>query len=932
MSGRAVLAKQFPFVAAVFGIIIVGVYLLLYFQTEAWQMLVIAGIVVMTAALLTLAPVSVPRHSIPRIESWMMYLPLAACIGGELVLSGATLYNTACGVLLIIFLCGEVTLSRKWHVCLGTLGLYVIYIYFVNQVEPLPRLDITQSAASYFYPLVLAALVIPIPVWRIVRLFRTGTIRDRLLVASILLVLLPTGIVGAVSIVGSLWHGRQQVTNQLQSVATLKEAEIDTWVNELKSDMNNVLADRETKRNVIELLSETTDSMDRRVARNKVQDRLIQSLEQTEQFEELFLVDINGRTVISTNPARVGQYHSVQPYFRGGLQGFYVHPPVYSPALGLVSVVAASPALDKRGDVIGVLVSRVSPEMLNEIMLERTGLGATGETYLVDRHHILLTGARLPMQEFTDAYFVFSEGANSALDTNENGSGSYDNYRDERVTGVYRWLPELQVALLAEQHESEAYGSMYATLRIGVGVAIAAVLAAALLSMFFTQSIAARLASLADTATRIASGDPERTAEVGRADEIGTLAQAFNSMTSQLRALIGSLEERVQERTRALEQRALQLETSAQVGREITSILDIDDLLTRVVALIREAFGYYQVLVFLVDEDAGRLALKAGTGEVGRQLKREGFSLEIGPASLNGEAARNNEAIVCQDVSLEPRYQVIYQLPGTKSELVVPLRIGTRVIGTLDVQADEPNAFSQEDIVVIQSLGDQVSIAIENARLYQQSRELAMLEERTRLARELHDSVTQSLFSLDLHARAIATHLKRNPEKAEEQIRQLRQITQESLREMRSLIFALRPYSMSEQGLAAALGQLVARERRLNGPEIEFRAEGKQQLPTDMEVGLFRVAQEALRNAVRHADAQNITITLEIRGKHICLCVADDGQGFDPSSLPADRQAFGLVGMKERVDLLGGRLKIISKTGTGTQVEVDAPIRGQERL
>ena len=156
---------------------------------------------------------------------------------------------------------------------------------------------------------------------------------------------------------------------------------------------------------------------------------------------------------------------------------------MYSPALGLVSVVASSPIIDKHGQTIGVLVSRVNPDMLDQIMLERTGLGKTGETYLVDRHHSLLTGARLPMQEFASTYSVFSEGANSAVDTFENGSGSYLNYRDERVIGVFpAGYHHCSWPCWRSSRNPRAFGALYMTIRASASVGFAAVLAAALLS------------------------------------------------------------------------------------------------------------------------------------------------------------------------------------------------------------------------------------------------------------------------------------------------------------------------------------------------------------------------------------------------------------------------------------------------------------------
>jgi PAS domain S-box-containing protein len=399
-------------------------------------------------------------------------------------------------------------------------------------------------------------------------------------------------------------------------------------------------------------------------------------------------------------------------------------------------------------------------------------------------------------------------------------------------------------------------------------------------------------------------------------------AQLYEELQNQMEEQRCILAQQVAERTAELARRALQLETSAQVSREITSILDIDELLTRVVELIREAFGYYYVQIFLVDTGTNHLVLQAGSGEIGRQFKSQGKSLEISTGSLNGEVAQTNEALMVNDLSQEPRYLAEELLPDTMSELVIPLRIGGQVIGTLDVQSTELNAFGEGDLLVIQSLGDQVAIAIENACLYDRSRELAVLEERNRLARELHDSITQSLFSLDLHARAITTYLKRNPQQAEAQVQELRQITHDTLQEMHSLIFDLHPFSLEEIGLVPALRQQIERLRRPDGPEIVLHATGERRLSAEVEQGLFRIAQEALRNAVKHSGARLISVALTTEPERATLCVTDDGRGFDPQSRRFDRRAFGLVGMRERAELLDGDFEIVSQPGAGTQVKV----------
>jgi signal transduction histidine kinase len=400
-------------------------------------------------------------------------------------------------------------------------------------------------------------------------------------------------------------------------------------------------------------------------------------------------------------------------------------------------------------------------------------------------------------------------------------------------------------------------------------------------------------------------------------------ARLYEQLQERSEKLQHALEQEVAQRTSELAYRVLQLETSARVSREIASILNIDELLSRVVELVRDSFGYYHVHIYLLDPPAGRLLMRATTSTVKPQRAR----LSVGPGSLNGEVAQTNRALMINDISQEPRFLADEQLPNTRSELVVPLRVGERVVGTLDVQSELANAFREDDGVVIQSLGDQVAMAIENARLYEHDRELAVLKERHRLARELHDSVTQSLFSIDLHATAIAASLKRDPRRAEEQIEELRQITFETLQEMRSLILALRPAELESAGLAPALRQQIARLRQPDGPEITIHIEGERRLSLDVEQGLYRIAQEAIRNAVKHAGARRIETQLVMADSRVTLRVEDDGCGFDIACLPANHRTFGLIGMKERAELMDGQLDILSQPGQGTRVEVRVSVQ-----
>ena len=409
-------------------------------------------------------------------------------------------------------------------------------------------------------------------------------------------------------------------------------------------------------------------------------------------------------------------------------------------------------------------------------------------------------------------------------------------------------------------------------------------------------------------------------------------AQLYEALQDRSQELQRTLEQEVAQRTQELAHRALQMETSAKVSREVTAILDIDRLLSRVVELICQAFDYYSVQIFLVDAGTDQLVLRAASGEAGWRLRSDGLSLPIPGRSLNSTAVRRNEALLVNDVSREPRFWTTESLPNTRSELVIPLRVGQQVIGTLDVQMDRINAFREDDLLVHQSLGDQIAIAIENARLYDRSRELAILEERTRLARELHDSVTQSLFSVHCQAGAVATYLERDLARSRQELDELRRTAHEALQGMRALIFDLRPVSLKEAGLAAALRDQVEQLRRTGGPELLFEESGSCSLPLRVEEHLYHIAQEALRNAIKHSRAQRITVSLAVEPECVELCVADDGRGFDPQSLAADdRRSFGLIGLRERARLLNGSLDISSKPGEGTQVRVRVPILTEQQ-
>jgi signal transduction histidine kinase len=258
------------------------------------------------------------------------------------------------------------------------------------------------------------------------------------------------------------------------------------------------------------------------------------------------------------------------------------------------------------------------------------------------------------------------------------------------------------------------------------------------------------------------------------------------------------------------------------------------------------------------------------------------------------------------------------------SFLGVPIVARSGVIGAfyLTEKLGVPE-FDEDDEKVIVMLAAHAATTIENARLYERSRELSIVEERNRLARELHDSVSQKLFGLVLSAESAATLLDRDGEEARAELERLRDLAQEAMDELRSLVFELRPPNLESEGLAAALRKHVDVLRRVYRREIGVEVTGRPARAPELEREVFRIAQEALQNALRHADAARLEVDLEAVDGRLRLTVRDDGVGFDPQASGIRSRRLGLTSMEERAEAIGGTLAIESRVGEGTTVRLE---------
>jgi nitrate/nitrite-specific signal transduction histidine kinase len=220
---------------------------------------------------------------------------------------------------------------------------------------------------------------------------------------------------------------------------------------------------------------------------------------------------------------------------------------------------------------------------------------------------------------------------------------------------------------------------------------------------------------LTDVAQQISAGDLTVQAEVFAEDEVGILATTFNAMTRQLRETLEALEQRVADRTRALE-------TSAEVGRRLSTILDQDELVREVVEQVQSAFDYYHAHIYLYDENKKNLLMVGGTGEAGQTMLTQGHSIVKG-RGLVGRAGETNMPVLVPDVSQAEGWLPNPLLPDTKSEVAVPIAVGEDVLGVLDVQDDEIGRLQQADADLLQSIANQVAVALQNTRAYEQAQE-----------------------------------------------------------------------------------------------------------------------------------------------------------------------------------------------------------------
>jgi PAS domain S-box-containing protein len=384
-----------------------------------------------------------------------------------------------------------------------------------------------------------------------------------------------------------------------------------------------------------------------------------------------------------------------------------------------------------------------------------------------------------------------------------------------------------------------------------------------------------------------------------------------------------------------LEQRAAQLTLLNKIGGQIAATLDLKTVLNTSVDLVQKRFGYHHVALFILDEERQALVMQASSGLFDLPPRHR---LALGQGIV-GWVALNGETLTANDTGAEPQYVSTYpDLLPTRSEVGVPIRVGSKILGVLDIQSAELDAFDEDDVLALETLANQIAIAVANAQLYEEARDaqerLQILSrrlvdvqeaERRHIARELHDEVGQVLTGLklilDLSARLPSDRIRDSLSEAQSLVGELVTL-------VRDLSLDLRPAMLDDLGLLPALLWLYERYTSQTQVQVRFRhtcLEGRR-FTSDLETAVYRLVQEALTNVARHARVGEVGVQIQADRDSMWVQIEDQGIGFVPENVLRTSSSSGLVGMHERVALLGGRLTIRSRPGSGTQLAAKLPL------
>ena len=473
--------------------------------------------------------------------------------------------------------------------------------------------------------------------------------------------------------------------------------------------------------------------------------------------------------------------------------------------------------------------------------------------------------------------------------------------------------PDIFWILVSEQDWNEIMQPTLPYRRLLLALLTLGVIVPVLVTAYGVKHITNPIQKLIQAAEHVTAGQFKHRIEVKTSDEIETLADQFNLMSAKLDDSYSSLEKKVADRTR-------QLAIMNSIISVSSHSLDLQEILEDALSKTVEQMGFAAGAAFRFEQDptSTRLVIHRGF--------EPAIAIDfVNSYAITGQrsAAGNPPEVTSYEIEVPQEEKRAVQLARSGFRLLVSVPLSTkgRTLGLFLLGKRELSRLSSEERYLLSSIGQQIGVAMENARLYEQAEQAAVAAERQRMARELHDAVTQTLFSANLIADVIPRIWKRNPEEGLQSLEELHQLTRGALAEMRTLLLEMRPESLERSDIKSLLTQLAdAFVGRVRVP-VSVMIQGDCELTHEVKLVFYRVAQEALNNIAKHSGARQVDLHLECHPGHMNLIIKDDGLGFDPDTITPDH--LGIAIMRERANSVGASLKIESQAGQGTTVELD---------
>jgi HAMP domain-containing protein len=554
-----------------------------------------------------------------------------------------------------------------------------------------------------------------------------GRLGRRMAIILLPFMLIPVLLMGAAAYIRARDILMQQATAQMTSAVQAQIQVLNEWAAAREQTLQLNTQSASFLELARDLLYPTVTSGNREAIKEGIRAELesLQTRERQTLFSEILVVRATDRAImVSTQPEwegvllpsvveesiDVGTLSTTplfdDPLFAPGNLAFVTHVPLH---------------LNPRSEGPDMLVIGINVKLrLGALMNQMQVFWETRGEYRIMRGdtHILLAPDVIVS---LDRYATEPEAATgqthpvfAAAQVEPSGMVEFIHPDEEPVLVSYEWLPEWDLGVIIERPQADIFAGINSLAPFTVALIIVAAIVTVLVVALTTSRILRPLGNLTNFAERMSRGEWQHRVPEDRDDELGALAASFNRMADDLSDMYKSLEDRVEERTR-------QIRTASEVARAVISTPSLEDLLPRAVRFIRDQFGYYHVSIFMLDDEGKYAELRESTSETGDAQKARGHRLEVGSQTIIGWVIDNNQPKVVSDVSDDTDEFRSEFLPETRSEVAVPLQVGGRVLGALDVQSRESRVFSVQDVEILQTLADQLSAAIQNARLAQTS-------------------------------------------------------------------------------------------------------------------------------------------------------------------------------------------------------------------